>query len=369
MSERFYYEAISRFEAARRVGILPSSHRSHGLHGHSFIVRARLEEEATTENNAGDKNLSSLVQRLKRCSSRIDYTLLNDTIEEPTNENLARWFRECLDLGGISNIGIQSTVNEGADLDADNNVHIWRRFRFEAAHQLPNVPRGHPCGEAHGHGFEVVLHANQSLTKDDPMGIDFDLIDEKWAPFHQQLNYKNLNSIDGLENPTSENIAAWIWERLKDEFVELSWVSVYETKSSGCHYDGENYRIWKERGFESALVIENTPKHNPEHNLHGHSYLIRLHLTAPLDEVLGWTVDYGDVKEKFSPIYKQLDHNQLNFIDGLTSPDIRTFVQWIKAQTSQKIPELDRIDLYETPGCGGILSWGSEPPILPIKAL
>ena len=88
-----------------------------------------------------------------------------------------------------------------------------------------------------------------------------------------------------------------------------------------------------------------------------------------MDEVLGWTVDYGDVKEKFSPIYKQLDHNQLNDIDGLKSPDIRTFVNWIKAQVSPKIPELDRIDLYETPGCGGILSWGSEPPILPIKAL
>ncbi len=382
---QLFYEAISRFEAARRVEILPTNHRSYNLHGHSFIVRARVNGVSGNINVPGDA-LHKLTKRLKKCSGRLDYTLLNDAIDVPTDENLARWFYKDLkhgdihDIHDIHNIGIQSTVDDGAYLSCDNHTHIWRRYRFEAAHQLPNVPPGHKCGQMHGHGFEVVIHANQNLAEDDPMGFDYDEIDKLWFPqkdeekdtsLHSMLNYKCLNDIDGLRNPTSENIAAWIWEKLKNDrdFKQLSWVSVYETKSSGCHYDGKYYRIWKEQGFESALTILKTPKDNPLHYLHGHSYLIRLHLTAPLDEVMGWTVDYGDVKEKFKPIYEQIDHHKLDYLDGLTSPDLETFIHWIKDKLQPDLPELDRINLYETPGCGAILSWGEEPPVLPTKVL
>ncbi len=182
---------------------------------------------------------------------------------------------------------------------------------------------------------------------------------------HQQLDYTCLNDIPGLENPTSEVLARWIWQQLKPDFAQLSWVTVYETHTSGCHYNGDHYRIWKEQRFESALRLKCVPENDQRRQLHGHSYLIRLHLTAPLDEVMGWTVDYGDVKALFKPIYKQLDHHQLDLLDGIEDADVTSLLHWIKDKMADSLPQLDRIDLFETPGCGAILYWGEEGPALP----
>lgn len=368
MSEKLYYEAIARFEAALKVDILPEGHRSRGLHGHSFIARAR----ALPSRNPGPypaTELAELSAQMQRCSELLNYSYLNDSIANPTDENLARWFKRELGRDEIVSIGIQSTTDSGADL-ADNDVaHIWRRFSFEAAHQLPNVPAGHKCGRMHGHGFEVVIHAEQTLSEDEAMGLDFDLIELKWQALHNQLNYKCLNEIAGLENPTSEHIAAWIWDRLKPELAELSWISIYETRSSGCHYDGRRFRIWKEKSFESALLMRSAPGNSPLHNLHGHSYLVRLHLNGELDEVMGWLVDYGEVKEKFRPTWEKIDHHRLDQIDGLDDISPASFLGWMKTELGESLPELDRIDLYETPGCGAVLCWGSEAPALPTKAL
>ena len=106
-------------------------------------------------------------------------------------------------------MAIQSTHDSGVDLDNNGHAHIWRRYRFEAAHQLPNVPAGHQCGRMHGHGFEVILHANQDLKSDSDtaqsehmadMGVDFEQIDRFWQPLHKQLDYTCLNDIEGLNN-------------------------------------------------------------------------------------------------------------------------------------------------------------------------
>jgi len=145
----------------------------------------------------------------------------------------------------------------------------------------------------------------------------------------------------------------------------LSWVSVYETATAGCHYDGNHYRIWKEQRFEGALRLTQAPGNDPRRRLHGHSYLIRLHLSAPLDEVLGWTIDYGDVKERFKPLYNQLDHHLLNELPRLEDPDPATLARWIRLEMAEGLPELDRIDLHETPGCGALLCWGDLGPALP----
>ena len=277
---------------------------------------------------------------------------------------IGRWIRNRLDVPGIEFVGVQSTSNQGADLDSDNHAHVWRRFRFESAHQLPNVPEGHQCGRMHGHGFEVILHADQELNGDD-MGVDFDKLSGIWEPFHSQLHMCCLNDIPGLENPTSEMLAAWLWQRIKPSLPELSRITVYETVTAGCHYDGEHYRIWKEFRFESAICLMRAPEGDGRRKLHGHSYLSRLHLTAPLDEVMGWTVDYGDVKEVFKPVYKQLDHHMLNELPGVIDGDVASLLQWIMSSFAHEIPQLDRIDLFETPGCGAMLSWGEQPPALP----
>jgi 6-pyruvoyltetrahydropterin/6-carboxytetrahydropterin synthase len=365
MTDKLYYIASSSFEAACQINIFDKSHPASKLHGHSYqasirVASADIQDKPDTE--------LFLQQHLQKLTQSLNYSFLNDIIDTPTDENLSRWIREQSQLNSIDRIGIKSTSECGADLDSEDNAHIWRRFRFEAAHKLPNVPAGHPCGKMHGHGFEVILHANQNLQSshlNTDMGISFEQIDSYWEALNELLDYTCLNDIQGLENPTSEVLAHWIWQKLKPNFSELSWVTVYETHTSGCHYNGKKYRIWKEQRFESALKLSHLAKSDKRNKLHGHSYMIRLHLQAELDQVMGWTVDYGDVKQLFNPIYKQLDHQQLDQLAGIKQADNASLLYWIKNKMSDSLPQLDRIDLYNMPGCGAILCWGEEGPALP----
>lgn len=363
MTERLLHVATAPFEAARRVSILPEGHRSRRLHGHSFLARVRARLPPGWAPFAGGET-GVLKEALGRCAATLDYRYLNEQLPVPTDENLARWVRERLEMPGIESVGIQSTRDQGADLDGSEHVHIWRRFRLEAAHQLPNVPVGHKCGRMHGHGFEVILHADQDLGSDD-MGLDFDALGAVWKPLHQELNYACLNDIPGLDNPTSEILSAWLWRRLRPVLPALSWITVYETSTAGCHYDGRHYRIWKEQGFESALRLVRAPEGDPRRRLHGHSYLMRLHLTAPLDEVMGWTVDYGGIKALLKPVYERLDHHLLDELPRLGVTDPASLARWVREEAADGLPQLDRIDLYETPGCGALLCWGEQGPALP----
>ena len=363
MMERLYTIAAAPFEAACQVDILPPGHRSRRLHGHSFLSRIRAElPEGWGPFPGGETD--ALAERLREAVAPLDYTLLNEHLPVPTDENLARWLRARLALPGITTVGIQSSRDQGVDLDGRDHAHLWRRFRFEAAHQLPKVPPGHPCGQMHGHGFEVIVHAHQPLLGQD-MGMDYEQLDQCWTPLGAALDRTCLNDLPGLDNPTSERLAAWLWARLQPQLPALSWITVYETATAGCHYDGRHYRIWKERRFESALRLNRAPLGDPRRRLHGHSYQIRLHLTAPLDEVMGWTVDYGEVKALFEPAYRQLDHHRLDQLAGLDDADPASLLHWIKAALAERLPPLDRIDLEQTPGCGATLCWGEAEPALP----
>ncbi len=367
MKMRTYVTAVSPFEAAREVDILPKQHRSRRLHGHSFLAKVRTKLDGEKWADFPGDEPSYLKERLENCARALDYRYLNDIISVPTDENLARYLiARIVDIPGVDMVGVQSTRDAGVDLDEQNRAHVWRKFRFEAAHQLPNVVEGHKCGRMHGHSFEVILHANQNIGGDD-MAVDFDLLINKWQPLHEDLHHSCLNDIKGLENPTSEIIATWIWDRLKQELPELSWVSIYETVTAGCHYDGRHYRIWKESRFEGAVKLARAPDSDRRSQLHGHSFLARLHLSAPLDNVLGWTIDYGDVKERFKPAYAQLDHHQLDCLKGLEDTDTISLLHWMRGELADTLPELDRIDLFETPGCGAFLQWGENGPALPAQ--
>ncbi len=358
------HTASRGFESARQVGVLPSGHRSHRLHGHSFVAKIRASLPEGWAPFAGAE-VQALGQRLEACTSRLDYRLLNDELASPTDENIARWLRDRLDVPGLEQVGIQSTTDQGVDLDRHDHAHVWRRYRFESAHQLPNVPLGHKCGRMHGHGFEVIVHANQDAGGRD-ISIDYDHLDEVWAPFHEQLHHRCLNDIEGLGNPTSEVIAGWLWQRLKGLLPELSWVTVYETGSCGANFNGHDYRIWKEMTLDSALILKRAPESDPLAHIHGHTYTLRLHLSAPLDQVMGWTVDFGDVKTLFDPIFKRIDHRPLHQIEDLADCDAASVAQWILSQARQVLPCVDRVDLTETRGCGAIALSGSEGPALPI---
>ncbi|MCB1702043.1 MAG: 6-carboxytetrahydropterin synthase QueD [Pseudomonadales bacterium] len=118
-------------------------------------------------------------------------------------------------------------------------MEIYKEFHFEAAHLLPNVPPGHKCARLHGHSFQVRLSVAGKVTV--PAGWVMDFADLKTAfnPILEQLDHYYLNDIPGLENPTSENIARWIWVQLKPGLPQLSKVEIRETCTSGCIYSGE----------------------------------------------------------------------------------------------------------------------------------
>lgn len=363
-NERLLFCAAAPFEAARFVAGLPVHHRSHRLHGHSFLAKIRAELPIGWASFPGGE-VDELSARLERAVASLDYRSLNEIISEPTDENLARWIRDRIDIGSLDSVGVQSTIHEGADLDGAQHAHIWRRYTLESAHRLPNVPPEHKCGRMHGHGFQVILHADQELGTSD-MGIDYDSLDALWAPIHQQLDRACLNDIPGLDNPTSELISAWLWQRLRPTLPQLSWVTVYETAQCGANYDGQSYRIWKEMTLDSSLSLRQAPDGDPRRRIHGHTYVLRLHISAPLDTVMGWTIDFGDVKEMFAPIFKQIDHHPLHELAGLDQPDTASLARWIRSETGRVLPEVDRIDLHERQGCGVILSSGNASVALPI---
>jgi 6-pyruvoyltetrahydropterin/6-carboxytetrahydropterin synthase len=217
----------------------------------------------------------------------------------------------------------------------------------------------------HGHGFEVIVHANQDLAGSD-LSIDYDHLDELWAPIAALVNFRCLNEVPGLETPTSEMISSWLWERLKPALPALSWVSVYETASCGAVFDGSNYRIWKDFTIDSAVRHRRAPASDPRHAIHGHTYTLRLHLVAPLDKVLGWTVDFGDVKAVFDPIFKSLDHHPLHEMAELADGDTTTIAQWLCERTRRDLPQLVRVDLFESEGCGSLVGVDLGGPALPV---
>ena len=364
MTVQTLYAAAAGFEAARHVDVLPEGHRSRRLHGHSFLAKLRCALPDGWAPFPGGE-VERLRDELQARIARLDYRLLNEQIEQPTDENLARWIGRQIDVPGVEQIGIQSTAHEGVDLDLAGHAHVWRRYIFQSAHRLPNVPPGHQCGRMHGHGFEVIVHANQTLGKRD-LSIDYDHLDELWAPLHHELDHACLNDLPGLANPTSEMLSSWLWQRLQPQLPELSWITVYETGSCGANFDGRQYRIWKELTLDSALRLKRAPDGSALRRIHGHTYTLRLHLSAPLDQLMGWTVDFGDVKEIFKPIFAALDHQPLHEIGDLEDCDTASIARWILHRARQHLPQLDRVDLYETRGCGAIVSIGSDGPALPI---
>ena len=118
------------------------------------------------------------------------------------------------------------------------NVRLAHEFRFEAAHRLPRVPPGHKCARLHGHSFRVELVVAGPVDPVSGWFIDFGVLYDAWKPLHDQLDHNYLNDIPGLENPTSEILAGWVWERLRPALPSLTRVTIFETCESRCEYEG-----------------------------------------------------------------------------------------------------------------------------------
>ena len=117
-------------------------------------------------------------------------------------------------------------------------MDVFRVFQIEVAHRLPNVPRGHKCARLHGHSFRTEVHISGPVGQESGWVMDFADLRKAFQPLFDQLDHYCLNDIEGLENPTSENLAKWIWLRLKPDLTQLSKVVVMETCNAGCIYTG-----------------------------------------------------------------------------------------------------------------------------------
>lgn len=118
-------------------------------------------------------------------------------------------------------------------------VELAKDFRFEAAHYLPNVPEGHKCRRMHGHSFRGEVVVRGAVNPATGWLIDFADLRAAVDPLVARLDHYLLNEIEGLENPTSERVAVWFWERLAPKLPQLYCVMVEETCSSRCRYYGK----------------------------------------------------------------------------------------------------------------------------------
>lgn len=121
-------------------------------------------------------------------------------------------------------------------------MEIFKEFTIEAAHRLPNVPEGHKCSRLHGHSFKIEIYVTGEIGETSGWVMDFAEIKRAFQPLYDKLDHHYLNEIEGLDNPTSENLARWIWLKLIADLPQLSKVLVRETCTSGCVYTGGEER-------------------------------------------------------------------------------------------------------------------------------
>jgi 6-pyruvoyltetrahydropterin/6-carboxytetrahydropterin synthase len=117
-------------------------------------------------------------------------------------------------------------------------MDIFKIFTIEAAHRLPNVPAGHKCARLHGHSFRIEIHVSGAVDPASGWVMDFADIKSAFQPVFDRIDHHYLNDIDGLENPTSEHLARWIWRQLETSLPGMTRVVVHETCTSGASYTG-----------------------------------------------------------------------------------------------------------------------------------
>ena len=117
-------------------------------------------------------------------------------------------------------------------------MELFKVFQVEAAHWLPNVPPGHKCRRMHGHSFRIEVHVSGPVDPALGWVLDFAELKSAFAPLFEQIDHRCLNDVPGLENPTSENLARWLWDRLRPGLPTLERVIVHETCDARCEYEG-----------------------------------------------------------------------------------------------------------------------------------
>lgn len=115
---------------------------------------------------------------------------------------------------------------------------IYKIFRFDAAHYLPNVPADHKCGRMHGHTYTLKVSVSGKPSIHTGWIMDFSELKGIVKPWVTLLDHHVLNDIEGLENPTAEILCLWLWKNLKPAMRGLSRIEINETQDSGVVYEG-----------------------------------------------------------------------------------------------------------------------------------
>lgn len=117
-------------------------------------------------------------------------------------------------------------------------MRIFKQFTFDSAHFLPHVPDGHPCKRIHGHTYRLVLFIEGDLHPHLDWVMDFAEVKKTVEPVVKQLDHRLMNEVAGLENPTCEAIAKWLWMKIKPTLPALCKIELHETPTSGAIYEG-----------------------------------------------------------------------------------------------------------------------------------
>ena len=118
-------------------------------------------------------------------------------------------------------------------------MEVYKIFAIESARSLPNLPDGHPCRNIHGHSFKIIITVEGEIQKESGFVMDFGDIDLTFKPIKKIIDHSYLNKIEGLENPSSENLCKWIWKRLIKTLPYLKKIEIKETDMTGCIYKGK----------------------------------------------------------------------------------------------------------------------------------
>ena len=114
------------------------------------------------------------------------------------------------------------------------HTELSKKYRIEAAHRLPSVNANHKCARLHGHSFRITLRISGDIDPNLGWIVDFGEIDEAWRPIHDTIDHRYLNEIPGLENPTSEILGRWIFDRVRLPRGRLVSVTIAETCTAAC---------------------------------------------------------------------------------------------------------------------------------------
>ena len=115
---------------------------------------------------------------------------------------------------------------------------VYKQFTFDSAHYLPQVPEHHKCRQLHGHTYHLTIFAEGEVSQEKGWVLDFADIKRAVKPVVDLVDHSYLNDIPGLENPTAEVFAIWLWNKIKPLLPELKKIELKETPTSGVIYEG-----------------------------------------------------------------------------------------------------------------------------------